>query len=201
MLCATARRYLKAAWQDGIAPVHSERKEAPHHDNDRSKLGTDIRRPPPMPRPWAAIGYHLARGVPPVASPKKKKAEPMTQKPKRSGTETRRRACDVRARVTPGERAEIEAAADRAGLTLGSFIRERLLTAPTTRAVRRPPVQAAALSKLLGQIGKIGGNLNQIAAHLNAGAGGRPAEIDAALLTLRETSDRILELLGRSRRA
>jgi hypothetical protein len=148
----------------------------------------------------SAVFQSAWQGFHPV-HPDEKEAQPMTKKPAGSGTETRRRSLAVMARVTPEERAEIEAAAERAGLTLGSFIRERLLTAPVTRAVRRPPVQAAALSKLLGQLGKIGGNLNQIAARLNAGATGRPAEIDAALLTLRETGDRILELLGRSRRA
>lgn len=124
----------------------------------------------------------------------------MTKKGTRSGTEERQRSLAVMARVTPEERAEIEAAAERAGLSVGSFIRARILSEPKTRAVRRPPVQAALLSKLLGQLGKIGGNLNQIAARLNTGATVTRPEIAQALSELREIGGQIMEALGRSRR-
>jgi hypothetical protein len=40
-------------------------------------------------------------------------------------------------RVDDAEKAAIEAAAEREGLTPGSYIRRRALAKPTTRAVRR----------------------------------------------------------------
>jgi hypothetical protein len=42
------------------------------------------------------------------------------------------------------------------------------------RAQRRPPIDHVALRQILGQWGRIGNNLNQIAKHLNAG---RPVNI------------------------
>ncbi|MBF0554852.1 MAG: plasmid mobilization relaxosome protein MobC [Nitrospirae bacterium] len=122
-------------------------------------------------------------------------------KAKQSGSEKRQRYLYVKARVTPEERDQVDKAAEREGLSIGSFIRSRALAAPTTRAIRRPPIQAALLSKLLGQLGKIGGNLNQIAFRLNTGATVLHSEIDIALLNLHEIGDQFLELLGKSRRA
>lgn len=122
-------------------------------------------------------------------------------KAKRSGSEERRRTLIVSVRVTPEERGEIDKAAEREGLSVGSYIRSRALAAPTTRAVRRPPVQAALLSKMLGQLGKIGGNLNQIAFRLNTGATVVHSEISKAVLNLHVIGEQVIELLGRSRRA
>lgn len=89
--------------------------------------------------------------------------------PARSGSETRRKQQRITFRLSPGEQAEIEAAADRAGLTLGSYVRARVLAQPTTRAVRRPPANKAALARLLGEAGRIGSNVNQMARQLNSG--------------------------------
>jgi hypothetical protein len=61
---------------------------------------------------------------------------------KRSGSETRKRGPKVDFRVTDEERARIEAAASRAGLTVGSCCRARALTKPTTRAVKRAPCRS-----------------------------------------------------------
>lgn len=119
---------------------------------------------------------------------------------KESGSETRQRSGLIGFRVTPQERAEIEAAAEQAGLTVGSYVRLSLLTAPETKPVKRPPTQAASLARLLGQLGKIGGNLNQIAARLNRYQDVTDQEIKAALEGLKELRTEILEALGKRSR-
>src|SRR5271156_200822 len=91
---------------------------------------------------------------------------------KRSGSETRKREPIIGFRATAEERAKIKALALRAGLTLSSYVRSRSLSKPTTRAVRRPPVETAELAKLLGTLGAVGGAIQQIAGreHSETGA-------------------------------
>jgi hypothetical protein len=72
-------------------------------------------------------------------------------------------------RVTAEERLELEAAATAAGLTSGSYIRESLLKAAHTKKRRRPLADVAALPRLLGELNRIGGNINQIARRVNFG--------------------------------
>jgi len=114
-----------------------------------------------------------------------------------SGSETRQRGSIVPFRVNASERADLEAAADRAGLSLGSYIRARVLTAPTTRATRTPPVNKVALAKLLGEIGRIGGNVNQIARQLNSGRDPQEvANLQHTLRSLWQMRDAVLMALG-----
>src|ERR1700733_15574938 len=87
----------------------------------------------------------------------------MAYSKKRSGSEKRKRSPIIGFRATDGERAEIEAAAEVAGLTVGSYVRARSLANPTTRAVRRPPVEIAQLAQLLGLLGAVGGVVQAIA--------------------------------------
>lgn len=80
-------------------------------------------------------------------------------------TDPKRRFIAVR--CTDQQRADIDAAATRAGLSIGAFLRTVALGTPGPRAARRPPVELAELARLLGQIGKLGSNVNQLAAHSN----------------------------------
>ena len=100
-------------------------------------------------------------------------------------------------RVTENEDAAIKEAASKAGLAPGSYARGQLLGGTPPRAVRVPPVERQGLAILLAQIGKVGGNLNQIA---HAGNAGRPVyapEVAEALADLRKLRDEIRALLGR----
>ena len=114
----------------------------------------------------------------------------------RSGSETRQRSLVGRMRCTPGEHAQLEAAAERAGMTIGAFMRHQCLGTPGPRAVRRPPVERAALAQLLGHIGKASSNLNQIAKTLNSG-GDIPAGIPAAIAALHAAAGEIMRVLGK----
>lgn len=114
----------------------------------------------------------------------------------RSGSEARQRTGIIGFRATAAERAEIEAAAERVGLSLGSYIRACTLAKPATRATRRPPVERAALAQLLAQLGKCGSNLNQIARVLNSG-GDEPEGIPAAIGDFRAACADIMRTLGK----
>lgn len=78
------------------------------------------------------------------------------------------RVKDVRTKLIPvrcteHERQAIKAAADRAGLSVGALLRASALGDAGPRAVRRPPVERKELARLLGWLGKLGSNVNQLA--------------------------------------
>jgi hypothetical protein len=114
-----------------------------------------------------------------------------------SGSEKRVRNRILVVRLSAEERAAVGEAAERAGLVVGSYTRQVLLGAPTPRQVRRPPVERKELARLLGELGKIGGNLNQLARSANTGALVYEADIDAALSGLAEMREAVLKALGR----
>lgn len=86
-----------------------------------------------------------------------------------SGSEKRQRTKMTMVRLTPAELAQVEEAASRAGLTVSSYARAQMLGAPPPRSVRRPPVEKELLARILGQLGKAGSNLNQVARAANLG--------------------------------
>lgn len=113
------------------------------------------------------------------------------------GSESRKKGGIIGFRVDATERAEIEAAAEAAGLTIGSFVRDTMLRRVSTKPTRRPSLDRVLLSQLLGQLGKLGGNLNQIARRLNAGAGVGADRITAACDELWILKDEILKAIRR----
>lgn len=98
-------------------------------------------------------------------------------------------------RFTPVEREQLEALADRSGLTLGSYLRSRTLKQPTMRARRRPTVEVEAVKALLGQVSKIGGNLNQLAKGLNRGETPLATDLQETLAAIRQTAKLICDKL------
>jgi len=71
----------------------------------------------------------------------------------RSGSETRKRGPSVRVRVSIEEQAIIRERAERAGLSVSGYMREAVLEAPTTRAIRQPRVNRKLAAQLLGELG------------------------------------------------
>jgi hypothetical protein len=116
---------------------------------------------------------------------------------RRSGSETRKRVPIIGFRASEEERARIEAAAERAGLTIGSYVRSRALRKPTTRAVRRPSVQTVQLSRLLGLLGAVGGDVSRIAKSRDAGDGIANADLTASLKQFRKAASAIMRALGK----
>ena len=86
-----------------------------------------------------------------------------------TGTEKRQRGQVISFRVSPEEYDGIAQEADRAGVTVGTFARDVLIGADAPRRVRRPPAEKAELVRLLGAIGKVGSNVNQLAHKANTG--------------------------------
>lgn len=72
-------------------------------------------------------------------------------------------------KVKPDERRQIQSGAISAGLTVSSYIRSRLLDKPQTTAVFRRSQLQRSVRHLIGQIGRTGNNMNQIAARMNSG--------------------------------
>lgn len=114
-----------------------------------------------------------------------------------SGSDKRKRGRLVQFRVDETEFAALQAAAQAARLPLGSYSRKILLDAPPARVRRRPSPEMSALAKLLGELGKIGSNLNQIAYWHNAGKveGVSPGELRFALMALLALRDDIIAAL------
>ncbi len=116
---------------------------------------------------------------------------------KRSGSETRKRAPIIGFRATDEERNHIQAAAERAGLTVGSYVRSRALAKPTTRAVRRPPIETTQLSQLLGLLGEAGGAIRKITLDDTRAEATANAELVVALALFQEAARSIIAALGK----
>ena len=115
----------------------------------------------------------------------------------RSGTEKRARGRLLQIRLTDAELAEIQALADRAELTPASYARAVLLDTPAPRARRRAAGDTVQVAKMLGELGKVGSNLNQLAHHANAGLGVSASVIEAGLADVAEIRRACMEALGR----
>jgi hypothetical protein len=115
----------------------------------------------------------------------------------RSGSETRKRAPIIGFRATDEERAKIETAARRAGLTVGSYVRSRALKKPETRAVRRPPVETAQLAQLLGMLGAVGGAIQQLVRKHGGDDIVTAAELSEAMAAFRMATEDIIHVMGK----
>ena len=115
----------------------------------------------------------------------------------------RKRVKDARTKLIPVrctavERAAIKAVADKAGLSVGAFLRAAALGDAGPRAVRRPPIERKELARLLGHLGKVGSNLNQLAHAFNS-RGRVPglAELNDIRRHVVELRDALMKALGR----
>lgn len=113
------------------------------------------------------------------------------------GSENRVRKRILTFRLSDAEHAVIDEAAARAGLVIGSYARQTLLGAPAPRQVRRPAVERRELARLLGELGHIGGNLNQLAKAANSGDQIDVIDLSTELRGLALMRDAILKALGR----
>jgi hypothetical protein len=73
----------------------------------------------------------------------------------------------IAVRLTDDDHSFLEQTAKEAGLSVGAFLRTIALGTAGARAVKRPPIDRKQLAKLLGEIGKLGSNVNQIAKWAN----------------------------------
>lgn len=112
-----------------------------------------------------------------------------------SGSDKRQRGETVTVRLSKDERDALDALASRSGLAAGAFMRAAAFGDAGPRAQRRPPVDHRALRQLLGECGRVGNNLNQIARRLNEGGGANIPELKAALAAYLDIRAAILRAL------
>lgn len=74
----------------------------------------------------------------------------------------------LRVRISDRQLSELRRTANRAGLSLASFLRVKAFGKPDPRAARHPPVEVREIARLYGELGKLGSNVNQLAHHANA---------------------------------
>jgi hypothetical protein len=132
-------------------------------------LGMDVEKPPQKSAPW--------RG-------RKRVVEPRDRY--------------VAVRCTETEHTKMTEAAQKAGLSVGAFLRALACDGPGLRAARRPPIERQELARLLGHIGKLGSNVNQLAYAANA-AGDLPGarDLEEMATEIREMRDAVMKALGR----
>lgn len=109
-----------------------------------------------------------AAPLPPVATadaPTGKKPAPWRGRKRGRPEDTKEKFIAVR--CTEADRAKIAAKAQEAGLRIGGYLRALALGSAGVRAVKRPRVEREQLARLLGEVGKIGSNVNQIAKWTN----------------------------------
>lgn len=115
-----------------------------------------------------------------------------------SGSDKRQRPHQSLIRWSDEEFARVTERADSAGLALAAFMRTAALGNPGPRAQRRPPADHKALREILGHIGRIGNNLNQIARALNSGDKASLPELDEALRAYLDIRTAIFDALGKN---
>jgi hypothetical protein len=102
----------------------------------------------------------------------------------------RKRVADARGRFvavrcTDTEYEKLNALAERAGVSVGPYLRAVALSSPVPRTARRPTVERVALAQVLGALGRVGSNVNQLARVANTTGELPPAE------TLKDMGDEI----------
>lgn len=116
-------------------------------------------------------------------------------KKSRSGSATRQKTTMAGFRVTAEELEQLRELAGQKRLTVASYMRRQTLEHPTTRTRRRANPQTEVLSAILAQLGKLGGNMNQIARRMNMNETPLANEIQDAFAACRQVSKRVNDLL------
>lgn len=114
-----------------------------------------------------------------------------------SGTDKRQRGVTVTVRLTAEERARLDELSSRSGLAAGAFMRAATFGNPGPRAQRRPPADHEALRRILGELGHVGSNINQIARAVNTDPQGADlSALPEALAAYLQIRDAIFDALG-----
>lgn len=115
-----------------------------------------------------------------------------------AGSDKRQRDKIIAFRCFDEEFNAIVAKADKSGLSRGAFMRAAGLGDAGPRAQRRPPADHKVLRQLLGEAGRIGNNVNQIARSINSGDAADFPEVREAIRAINEIRNAILDALGKS---
>lgn len=123
---------------------------------------------------------------------------PAVDKPKRRKSEKRQRGVVKGIRFLEDEFNAAAANASAAGMSFGAYVRAAATGNAGPRAQRRLPVDAQLLRETLGQIGRVGNNVNQLAYQANAHDQlPMEAELRAMRAMLDRLADEIMTALGK----
>lgn len=113
------------------------------------------------------------------------------------GSERRQRSAKTDIRWSIDEHARVIARAEAAGMSVAAFIRHQALGASGPRSVRRLPIDAIAVRQLIGQLGYVGNNLNQLTRLANMGDLEEPGELSPVLAKIDLALDACMQALGK----
>lgn len=135
------------------------------------------------PEPWHSDGLPDVIHLPYDPAPDPVDNRAAQKAPRRFG---KRKLADARekfigVRCNGSEYDAITAKASAAGHSTGTWLRILATGSAGPRAKRRPPPEREELARLLGEIGKLGSNVNQIAREVNT-TGNLPATDHLAVL-------------------
>ena len=115
---------------------------------------------------------------------------------------TPHRTCTIKTRLTEEEHADFMERLTAYGMSQSEFIRQAITGATITPIITVSPVNdklLAAVGRLTGEYGKVGGNLNQISRYLNefgAPYNALSTEVRAALSEIADLKFRVLREVG-----
>lgn len=140
----------------------------------------------------------LAKGQSPCGIPRVKIEDKMMEKSKRQQTEK------ITFRVLPEVKKQLEIDAEKVGLSVSGLVKFRTCgdaaaLMPTKQ--KRLPSDMGMLRQILGKLGRIGGNVNQIAKRLNSTDDFRieKREVDVLVYRVRQIRSDLLAALGITR--
>jgi hypothetical protein len=117
-------------------------------------------------------------------------------RPPRKKSQKRQRSKQIKTPCTPDEYQAISAKADAAGMTRAAYSRTAMLGNAGPRSQRRMPADAEALREILGHLGRVGNNINQIAYRINKGDPCDLPELRQALADYAPIRNAIYQALG-----
>lgn len=109
-------------------------------------------------------------------------------------SEKRQRQVFLIARCTADEKIQAEERASQVGLSLGDFVRAKVIGQKPLKTVRRLSPSAEAILLLKAELNKIGSNVNQIAKVANQTGKISPEQISRALEHLSNCYDEIIKI-------
>jgi len=116
---------------------------------------------------------------------------------KKSGSKTRQRSHCLHCRLLPDEKTTIVTRASERGISASQYLREAALGTPHRPPKRRiPTVAEKLLAQVIGQLGRVGNNLNQLT-HLShiEGHVADSLKLSATLSELRAVLSSLVEVI------
>ena len=108
----------------------------------------------------------------------------------------KRRLAPFSIRLSVDQRIELVRRAEAAELSLGAYWKSAVFNLPPPRKSRRPSVDRVELAKLLGTLGRVGNNINQLTRILHAEGSVEIHELTQALNALTDMREAVMISLG-----